>query len=165
MITTVQNIGVLVGYLAAGHAADRIGRKPVFFSAVSIMVIFNFVAYFSVSWIMFAVVRFCIGFGAALYFPVRDNMMIEVASPKWRPILIGIPSFAMFAAFLGLLAWLLKNWRTLHLAIGCFGIPILLTWWKVFVFCCLQVPNVLIIIFICVRSSVKKVAYLGTNIL
>ena len=129
MITTVQSIGLLIGALIAGHAADHFGRKPMFFSGVLIMVIFNFVAYFSVSWVMFAMIRCFIGIGMAIYFIVRDNMQIEVTSPKWRPVVMSVPSWTICSSLFGLFAWIFKDWKNMQLAIGCLGIPILLTWW------------------------------------
>ena len=129
MITTVQSIGLLIGTLIAGHAADNIGRKPIFLSGVLVMVTFNFVGYFSVSWIMYAVIRCFIGIGMALYFTVRDNIQIEMTSPKWRPIVMAVPSWTISSSLFGLFAWILKDWKNMQLANGCLGTPMLLTWW------------------------------------
>ena len=63
MVTTIQMSGVLVGCFVAGILGDMIGRKPTFFLSLCLVIVFNVIAYFSVSWEMYAAVRFGIGLG------------------------------------------------------------------------------------------------------
>ena len=57
MIASVQMIGIFVGNIVSGHAADAVGRKIPLFVSLVIMLVFNVIAFFSTSWIMFAVAR------------------------------------------------------------------------------------------------------------
>ena len=61
MIASLQMAGLLVGCLVSGHIADAVGRKLPLFSSLVVMLVFNTVGYFSVSWIMFAVARVGLG--------------------------------------------------------------------------------------------------------
>ena len=65
MIASLQMAGLFVGCLVSGHIADAVGRKLPLFTSVILMLIFNIVAYFSVSWVMFAVAR--VGLGTVQY--------------------------------------------------------------------------------------------------
>ena len=61
MIASVQMIGLFVGNFFSGHLADALGRKPPIFISLAIILVFSIVAFFSTSWIMFAVARTAIG--------------------------------------------------------------------------------------------------------
>lgn len=60
--------GVLIGCLIAGHLGDHIGRKPTFYLAISVLIVFNVVAIFPVNWQLYAAVRFVLGMGKLLIF-------------------------------------------------------------------------------------------------
>ena len=61
MIASLMMVGQLVGCLVSGHIADAVGRKNPLYASILIMLVFNILAYFSVSWEMFAVARVCLG--------------------------------------------------------------------------------------------------------
>lgn len=130
-VTTIQMGGLLVGCFTMGHLSDFVGRKPVLFLSLLMLTVLNLVAYFSVSWQMFAVVRFCLGFFAGTYIIIYFPLATEFVSQNVRPFLTGIPSWVLWAALLGLVAYLLPNWAHLHLATAIFTAPWLLTWWFV----------------------------------
>ncbi|KAJ8300868.1 hypothetical protein KUTeg_022387 [Tegillarca granosa] len=130
-VTTIQFGGLLVGCFTMGHLADLVGRKPIYFLSLLILCVMNVVAYFSVSWQMFAVVRFVLGFGAGTYLTVYFPLMMEFISQGARPVIAGLPSWTMWAALLGLVSYLLPNWKHLHLATAVATAPWLLAWWFV----------------------------------
>ena len=76
--------GVLVGCFISCHLGDLIGRKPTYFLSILIFIIFNVVAYFSVSWKMYAAVRFMLGAGCGFFITVYRNQIIEYATSVWR---------------------------------------------------------------------------------
>jgi len=122
--------GILIGSSVAGHLADLIGRKPVYFLALVVMITLNVVAIFSVSWEMYAAVRFFIGVGIAFYMVVNYNMVIEMALSKWRSVICVMPAaWSLEASLFALLAWGVHDWKMIHIAIATTGAPFLILCW------------------------------------
>ncbi|KAJ8313012.1 LOW QUALITY PROTEIN: hypothetical protein KUTeg_010385 [Tegillarca granosa] len=130
-ITSIQMCGNFISALIVGHISDMFGRKPTVYAAISFLTVFNFIAYFSVSWQMFAILRFFIGFASGNYFAVYFPLMIEFIPVKQRPIVNALPSWTIWAALLGLISWLIPNWANLHLLTAAASFPLLFTWWYV----------------------------------
>lgn len=128
-ITTIQMGGVLLGCIISGHLADMIGRKPTFFLAIFVTVLFNAAAYFSPSWQVYAGLRFLIGIGIGFYLTVQYSFTNEFASAKWRPPIVTTPSWALESSLFALVAWGFHDWKNIHLAIAIVGTPFLFTWW------------------------------------
>lgn len=128
-ITTIQMGGVLIGCFIAGHLGDWIGRKPTYFMSILILLIFNVVAYFSVSWKMYAAIRFILGMGNGFFTTVHINQMCEFTTSIWRPRIMAVPSWSIGGGLFALLAWIFKDWKILHLASAAVGLPFLLSWW------------------------------------
>jgi len=76
-ITSLQMAGIFVGNVACGQVADLIGRKKPFFLAVLALVILNVVSAFATSWIMFAVLRFCLGLAMGFQLTVQYSLAAE----------------------------------------------------------------------------------------
>ncbi|XP_052259345.1 solute carrier family 22 member 16-like isoform X2 [Dreissena polymorpha] len=127
IITTIQMAGVLVGCFISGHLGDLIGRKPTFYLSQLILFVFNIVAYFSVNWQMYAVIRFALGMGIGFFLTVHMNLITEMAPSVWRTRIIAVPTWAIGCSSLALVAWLLKDWRHIHLANAVIVLPFLLT--------------------------------------
>ncbi|XP_056008534.1 solute carrier family 22 member 4-like [Ostrea edulis] len=125
-ITTIQMGGLLVAGLLSGHLADTFGRKLTFFLSLVVMMIGNFIAAFSVSWQMFAVLRFVIGFGAGQFLATLYIYMIEFIPKKHRSLIAALPTFPIFAALLALVSYLIKDWRHLHFVTAALTLPSLL---------------------------------------
>ena len=128
-ITTLQMAGVLVGCFTAGQLGDWFGRKPTYYLSIIMLVGLNIIAYFSVSWQMYATVRFFIGIGLGFCISSKLNLVCEFLTTTWRPIFISFPSWCLLAGGFALLAWLSKDWKTIHLATAVAGAPFLLSWW------------------------------------
>ncbi|XP_062570126.1 solute carrier family 22 member 4-like [Saccostrea cucullata] len=116
LITTIQMAGLLVSGLLAGQLSDTFGRKPTFALSLIIMVVSNLVAAFSISWEMFAVMRFLIGLGSGIYLATMYIYMIEFIPKKYRPMITAFPAFPVFAAVFGFMSWWLRDWKNLHYA-------------------------------------------------
>jgi OCT family organic cation transporter-like MFS transporter 4/5 len=109
-----------------------VGRKPTFFGAIFITVVFNVAGYFSTCWEMFAAMRFIIGIGIGSYLTVQYSLANEFASAKWRPVVVATPSWPLQGCLFALAAWGLHDWKSIHLAIAIIGAPFLLTWLYVY---------------------------------
>ena len=130
-ITSIQMAGVLTGNVLAGQIADLIGRKSPLFLAIASLVVLNIAAAFSTSWLMFAILRFFMGFSVGIDLTVQYNIQSEFTLAKWRTWIVSVPSWALELALFGLAAWLLKDWQYLHITTACVGAPLLATWWLV----------------------------------
>ena len=129
LINSVQIGCLIIGHLCAGHLADYRGRKcPIYFS-LAILIICNLISYFSVNWLMYAISKALTGIACGLYMTTPDAYMSEFALARWRPWVIGFPTWAIESSILALVLWLLKDWRNTHLVIALVGIPFLATWW------------------------------------
>ena len=123
--------GVLVGNLLAGQIADLIGRKTPLFLSISSLVALNILAAFSVSWLMFAIIRFFMGFAIGVDITIQYNIQAEFALARWRTWIVHVPSWTIEIALFALVAWLIKDWQYIHIATACVGAPLLASWWYV----------------------------------
>ncbi|XP_033760155.1 solute carrier family 22 member 5-like [Pecten maximus] len=128
-ITTVQMAGLLISGVVSGHMADIIGRKPTFFISLLIMTIFNVLAGFSVSWEMFAILRFFLGFGIGCYLTVFYNFLIEFSPAKRRAIVTAVPAWGFWACVFGFVSMWLHDWKYLHFATAILTFPWMFCWW------------------------------------
>ena len=127
--TTISLCVNILGYIFAGHLADMFGRKVPFFLSIFIMMAFNLVTYFSVSWVMFAIVRMFVGIGASFFLTIQYSYLSEFMLSRWRSWFIGFPSWPMQGCIMVLILWLLKDWRYFHLATAVLCLPFLAAWW------------------------------------
>ena len=130
-ITSIQMAGVLVGNLLAGQIADLIGRKPPVFLSQAALVGLNILAAFSTGWLMFTILRFFLGFAVGVFLTVMYNIQAEFTLARWRTWIVHVPSWPLCTALFALVCWLIKEWRYLHIATACTGIPLLLSFWYV----------------------------------
>lgn len=128
-ITTIQMAGLLIGSLSAGQFGDAYGRKLTYFLSLLILVLSNLIAAFSINWYMFAVLRFFIGCGCGFYLTVHLTYKVEFISGKYRPLLLAVPVWSVFAASFGGVAYLIHDWFYLHIATATITFPLLFTWW------------------------------------
>jgi OCT family organic cation transporter-like MFS transporter 4/5 len=113
-ITTIQMGGLLVAGLLSGHLADIFGRKLNLLLSLVVTTLGNFISAFSVSWQMFAVLRFVIGFGAGQLLTTLSIYLIEFIPKRHRSLIAALPIFSITAAMLALVSYLTKDWRHLH---------------------------------------------------
>ena len=126
--------GLLIGCILAGQLGDLFGRKPTYFLSLCVLLVSNLIAAFSVSWQMFAILRFFIGSGCGIYLTVHLTFKVEFISGKYRPILVALPIFSVIASAFGGLAYLIHDWMYIHVAIAAVILPLLFTWWLSIIF-------------------------------
>ncbi|XP_071110461.1 organic cation transporter protein-like [Haliotis cracherodii] len=127
-IISIQMAGVLLGSVIAGYCADRYGRKKVVYGGLVLSTISNIIAAFSVSWVMFAVVRVIIGTSVGMTLSCSFLYQLEFVGKKWRGVCATIPSWSLGMVLFATFTWTTRNWKWLHLTIAAFNIPLLLTW-------------------------------------
>ena len=114
-VTAAQMGGVLVGAFVGGQSADTIGRRYTLYGSVLIHGIANVVAAYSVTWQMFAVLRFVLGFMIGSILVVSYTYAMEFIGVKERSVVSSIPNWSVGIVLFTLTAWRLENWSQLHL--------------------------------------------------
>lgn len=123
LLSTVQGSymgGVFVGCIFWGWASDKFGRRPSILAASVIQIISSIIASFSVNYIMFIFFRFLVAFSVSGVFECGFVLVTEIVAPKLRTpfgIMTQFP-FGIGASLLPLVAYFIKNWTSLQLAIS-----------------------------------------------
>merc|ERR1719192_200936 len=123
LLSTVQGSymgGVFVGCLFWGWASDKFGRKPSIMIAAVIQICSSVAAAFSVNYIMFIFFRFIIAFSVSGVFECAFVLVMEIVSPELRTpfgIMTQFP-FAIGVCILPLVAYFIRDWNHLQLAIS-----------------------------------------------
>lgn len=103
--------GMLVGALFWGWLADRIGRRAVFLTTVSLGVVFGLLGAFAPTASLLLAARFLTGFAIGGTLPVDYAMMAEFVPTAWRGrFLVYLESFwALGTVAVAALAWWLST--------------------------------------------------------
>ncbi|KAK1175910.1 solute carrier family 22 member 5-like isoform X2 [Acipenser oxyrinchus oxyrinchus] len=130
--TSIFFVGVLVGCIASGHLSDRYGRKVVLFLTMALQTVFSLIQVFSNSWEMFCVLNFLIGLGQISNYASAFVLGTELLGKSSRVAYstLGICVFyGLGYIILPLLAYFLRGWRMLLLAMSLPGLLYIPLWW------------------------------------
>ncbi|XP_005113366.1 solute carrier family 22 member 5-like, partial [Aplysia californica] len=116
VVISVQMVGLAAGALLTGYLSNRFGRKIVLYSWVALCGVANFISVFSTSVVMFGAIRFFIGLSAGGILSLCHVYPMEFVTVKWRAFVGGFPASSTANVVLGVLMFLTKDWRYLHLA-------------------------------------------------
>jgi len=136
LLSTVQGSymgGVFVGCIFWGWCSDKFGRRPSILIASAIQIVSSIIAAFSVNYMMFIFFRFLIAFSVSGVFECGFVLVTEIVSPKLRTpfgVLTQFP-FGMGAALLPLVAYFVKDWQPLQLAISVPCILLISYYWLI----------------------------------
>lgn len=130
-ILAMSGLGTVIGAVAWGRLADRIGRKTAFCWCVLLFTVFTIASVFTPDdgWVMLAALRIFVGIGVGGLNITSIPYVQEFVPARQRGLLSGLTSvFIPLGLFLGSVAQMVigGNWRLL-IALG--GIPILLLFW------------------------------------
>lgn len=123
LLSTIQGSymgGVFVGCMVFGWASDRFGRRLTMLVAAAIQTVASIVAAFATNYIIFIFLRFLIAFSVSGVFECGFVLVTEICSPTYRTyfgILTQFP-FGIGAALLPLIAYFIREWQSLQLAIS-----------------------------------------------
>ncbi|XP_067670620.1 solute carrier family 22 member 15-like [Haliotis asinina] len=131
LVTSIQMGGVVVGAFLGGQFADVIGRKWTYYICLALQGGFNLVAAFSVTWQMFAVLRFLIGVMIGSLQVVSYPYLMEFLGRKWRPLASSLPVWVTGVCIFALSVWLRPNWSHQHIIAGALHLPFLAGWFFV----------------------------------
>ncbi|CAL1273866.1 unnamed protein product [Larinioides sclopetarius] len=123
--------GTFVASLLFGQLADSLGRKPVITACCLIMLFSAVICAFSTSFIMFIVTRFFVSFGISGVYNVSFVLLCELLGPSERSIYGVAINFGWCIGFVSLpgIAWLLRDWFWIQIALTAPCVILLFTWW------------------------------------
>ena len=131
-----SSIGILVGALSAGPIGDRVGRKPLLLTSVTIFGVASLLSAFSPSLLVLSILRFFTGLGIGGAFPGAATLTGDYAPQRLRATMI-MASFtgAPLGGFVGgqIVAALLPHfgWPVIFVLGGVFPlllVPVLALW-------------------------------------
>ncbi|CAH2277013.1 solute carrier family 22 member 5 [Pelobates cultripes] len=132
LTTSIFFVGVLIGSFVSGQISDRFGRKKVLFATMAVQTGFSIVQVFSINWEMFTVLFLIVGMGQISNYVAAFILGAEILGKSVRIIFstLGVCIFyAIGYMLLPLIAFFIRDWRMLLLALtipGLFCIPL---WW------------------------------------
>ncbi|XP_068187539.1 organic cation/carnitine transporter 2-like [Antennarius striatus] len=132
--STVFFLGVLVGSFISGHVSDRFGRKPVLFVTMAIQSLFTLFQIFSPSWVVFCILFFISGLGQASNYLSGFVLGTEILTGNARIMFSSMGvclGYATGYMLLPLVAYFLRDWKSLLLALSVPGLAYILLWWMI----------------------------------
>lgn len=112
--------GFMVGALVSGVVADSLGRKKGLLLSLALHIIPNIIVTFATDLLTFMCLRFLAGASVGGLLAVSFTMIMELVGPSYRMMAgIALEQFwAVGALILALLAYLIRDWRYLNLAVS-----------------------------------------------
>ncbi|XP_019630105.1 PREDICTED: organic cation transporter protein-like [Branchiostoma belcheri] len=113
-------VGVLIGAVGSGQLSDIVGRKKTFFLGILMQLIFGVAVAFSPNYTLFVVFRAFVGASASAVFLPCFVIGTELVAPSMRTWAgtVGEIFFAIGYMLLALIAYFIRDWRTLQLVIS-----------------------------------------------
>jgi len=136
LLSTVQGSymgGVFVGCIFWGWASDKFGRRLSILVACLIQIISCLAAAASVNYIMFIIFRFFVAFSVSGVFECGFVLVTEIVTPELRTsfgIMTQFP-FGIGASLLPLVAYYVKDWVPLQLAISIPSLLLISYYWYI----------------------------------
>ncbi|CAH1134400.1 unnamed protein product [Ceutorhynchus assimilis] len=125
--------GILLGNIIFGILADQRGRKKILLICLVLQSIFGIGASISPHFWMFVLLRFCLALANGGTMVTSFVICMEAVGGKWRtivPILYQIPFGFGYSSLAGI-AYFIRDWRDLHVAISVLSLPYVSFSWLV----------------------------------
>uniref|UniRef100_A0A915PIM3 Major facilitator superfamily (MFS) profile domain-containing protein n=1 Tax=Setaria digitata TaxID=48799 RepID=A0A915PIM3_9BILA len=132
-IQSTYYIGQMGGSLLFGFLGDRIGRKKVFFISIIMLIVSGVLMAVAPYWPAFALLRAAVGFAHPGIFVIAVVIGMELVGPSKRKVASVISGvfFSFGQIFLGCLAYFIRDYRYLQLAISLPALIFMCYWWFV----------------------------------
>ncbi|XP_076336274.1 organic cation transporter protein-like isoform X2 [Tachypleus tridentatus] len=131
MSTTIVMTGFLFSVFICGQLSDRFGRRPITLTCIALSLLSGLACAFSTTFTMFAILRFIIAFGMSGATTTVFVLLMESVGANYRDVL-GICfefGWALGYVILPGLAWFIRDWSNLQLAITVPGVLFFSLWW------------------------------------
>ncbi|KAJ0004835.1 hypothetical protein NQD34_011049 [Periophthalmus magnuspinnatus] len=130
--STIFFMGVMLGGIAFGFLCDKYGRKNMLLLSYALPVVFGLSSAFVTSYEMFAVLRFFTGFGLTGISIISLVLSLEWSDTTHRSFIgvMGSTAWSVGNMILAGLAFSIRDWRHLMLAVTApLGLALLSWWW------------------------------------
>ncbi|XP_072486097.1 organic cation/carnitine transporter 2-like [Notamacropus eugenii] len=134
LTTSLFFVGVLVGSFISGQLSDKFGRKNVLFVTMGMQTGFSLLQVFSTNYEMFTVLFVLVGMGQISNYVAAFVLGTEILGKSVRIIFstLGVCIFyAIGYMFLPLIAYFIREWRMLLLALTLPGLLCIPLWWVI----------------------------------
>ncbi|XP_026339129.2 solute carrier family 22 member 11 [Ursus arctos] len=132
MVQSIYMVGVLLGSFCWGLLSDRFGRKPSLSWCCLQVALANTGTAFASNFLIYCGLRFLSAFGVAGIIMTPVTLMVEWTTTRRRAVTITMLgcSYSLGQMILGALAFTVRDWRTLQLAVSMpFFAIFLISWW------------------------------------
>ncbi|KAK3931402.1 Organic cation transporter protein [Frankliniella fusca] len=126
-------VGVLLGSIIFGDLSDRYGRRPIFFASLVLQLVGGVLAAIAPEYITFVIARMLVGATSSGVFLVAYVIALEMVGSKKR-LVAGVVCQMFFSVgymLTALLAYLIRDWRHLQLALTMPGVAFMCYWWLI----------------------------------
>ena len=123
-------IGLLIGAWVFGNLSDTYGRKKIYFISIAGTFFCSFGCSIAPGFFMFSFLRLLLGIFGDGFIVAGYTLLLEVTSTSKRSIVgVATHSFPPIGyGILPLLAYYIREWRTLVMTSALFGVVFFLTW-------------------------------------
>ncbi|KAK7929521.1 hypothetical protein WMY93_005916 [Mugilogobius chulae] len=128
LLTTYFFLGVTVGAVIFGQLSDKFGRKSVLLVSLVLTMVMSAASAFSTSYVMFAVSRSLCGAALSGLSIIAAVLWTDVQHRTFVGTVSGL-AWSFGAMFLALLAFLIRDWRQLSLAVTVPCALAIVCWW------------------------------------
>nr|XP_015204919.1 PREDICTED: solute carrier family 22 member 5-like isoform X1 [Lepisosteus oculatus] len=134
LTSSIYFLGVLCGSFVSGQLSDRFGRKPVLFATMAIQTVFTFIQVFAPSWEVFCILFFIVGLGQISNYVAAFVLGTEILTRSLRVLYSSLGVCMFFALgymMLPLMAFFIRDWRMLLIALSMPGLIYIPLWWLI----------------------------------
>jgi len=117
---SMYSVGVFLGVLVPGFFSDRFGRKKMMFLAMAVSAISTLASAFVQDYTTFLVLRVFNGFGTLGTFVTMCILSVEITSQRYKSLVGNLMHifWAPGQMLLALMAYFIRDWRSLHIAVS-----------------------------------------------
>ncbi|KAK4020966.1 hypothetical protein OUZ56_002902 [Daphnia magna] len=131
MALVLFGISGLIGNWIFGYIQDSMGRRPAFFIYLLIESIFAIATAFAPTFGIWLACRIGVGFTVPAIMGTPFVMAIELVGPSWRThvALLANVVYSCTLCLLGVVVWLVRDWRQMSLATSLPFLAFFFYWW------------------------------------